>query len=94
VIVAAVANGALSQATAWTTQKVLPQASCEISQQFANVTGSGFDERFRGTNRPNATHSTVLGLVSQPPAAAQVQMSFGTYVARDITDRFPFVVIN
>ena len=53
-----------------------------------------FDSQFRGTSPPNQTLSTSVVLVSQPPASATVSMSFGTFVARDITDRFAFVIAN
>jgi fido (protein-threonine AMPylation protein) len=74
----------------WAAQRVPAQVTCGFSQQYvANV-----DADFRGTNSPNQTLATTVGLASQPPANAQVSMSFGMFVARDISDRFPFVIVN
>jgi hypothetical protein len=55
--------------------------------------GEPLGNAFRGTD-VNATIGTFLSLSSPPPAAATVQISFGIFIARDITARFPLVIAN
>jgi hypothetical protein len=77
------------------TRRLPSQVSGGVSQQNRGpLTGKVFAEQFRETSPPNQTLTIVLGLASQPPATAQVQTSFAVLVARDISDRFPFVIAN
>jgi Fic family protein len=50
-------------------------------------------EAFRGTD-VNFTIAASANLYSPPPATGQVQLSYGVFIARDITARFPLVIAN
>jgi Fic family protein len=50
-------------------------------------------DAFRGTE-VNGTMATYSNLVSPPPASGQVQLTYGMFIARDITARFPLVIAN
>ena len=78
----------------WAAQRVPPQVSSGFGQQYIALGGTGLDAQFRGTHPPDQTLVANVALVSQPPAPARVSMLFGMFVARDIADRFPFVIAN
>jgi hypothetical protein len=48
---------------------------------------------FRGTEL-NQTRGTVFQMSTPHPATASLQVSFGIFIARDVTDRFPLVVAD
>jgi Fic family protein len=48
---------------------------------------------FRGIEA-NQTRGTFIQLTTPHPATAMVQVSIGVFIARDVTDRFPFVIAD
>lgn len=91
-------------------QRVTSELSGEFNQawQARNLRGPNFSvgvlrrgpanptidgALFRGTDQ-GMTDGLQVGLATPHPAAATVALSFGVFIAQDVTDRFPLVVAN
>jgi Fic family protein len=78
---------------AWQARNLAGPVGFVATIQNVGLPASLVTSGFRGTDL-NQTRGTLFRMSTPHPASAAVQVSFGIFIARDVTDRFPLVVAD